>query len=231
MTDRLPRAVLAPLLLCAALVSCTPGDDRVEGDAARPAETPASSASAEASAGPAPPADGAAAPTEAELARARAAADGLTKELGGRLQQVMAAEGPAAAARVCAEEAQARTAAHALEGLAVRRVSDRLRNPANAPDAVEGRELAKLHALHGEGRLPTEVAFVSEGGDEVRYLRPIVTAPLCLSCHGAPESIPPEVRALLDEKYPDDRATGYGEGELRGLVSVRVPRESGLPGA
>jgi hypothetical protein len=31
-----------------------------------------------------------------------------------------------------------------------------------------------------------------------------------------------EVAALIRERYPQDRATGYAEGDLRGAVSVSV---------
>jgi hypothetical protein len=30
------------------------------------------------------------------------------------------------------------------------------------------------------------------------------------------------VTAVLKEKYPNDRATGYREGDLRGAVSVKI---------
>jgi hypothetical protein len=32
----------------------------------------------------------------------------------------------------------------------------------------------------------------------------------------------PDVRSLLAERYPEDRATGYAAGDFRGMVSVRV---------
>lgn len=42
--------------------------------------------------------------------------------------------------------------------------------------------------------------------------------------HGAPETFAPEVTALLRDAYPDDRAVGFTEGELRGFAWAEVPK-------
>jgi hypothetical protein len=80
----------------------------------------------------------------AELEQARRTATALGQDLAGLVFATMQAEGPAAAVRVCSEVAQERTAAHAAEGVYVRRVSDRLRNPHNRPDDAEERELERI---------------------------------------------------------------------------------------
>ena len=59
-------------------------------------------------------------------------------------------------------------------------------------------------------------------GYKVGYMRPLVTGPLCLTCHGPVERIPPPVRQLLAQRYPGDRATGFTAGSVRGAVSVRI---------
>ena len=61
-----------------------------------------------------------------------------------------------------------------------------------------------------------------DGARNLRYLRPIVVKAPCLKCHGPSESIDPEVRAILEESYPEDLAVGYAEGDFRGAVSVVV---------
>lgn len=44
---------------------------------------------------------------------------------------------------------------------------------------------------------------------------------MCLQCHGeAGTEIAPATLAVLQREYPDDRATGYGADELRGLFVV-----------
>jgi hypothetical protein len=168
-------------------------------------------------------ADGRQPPPEA-LARAREAARALGSELMGTLRAELQAGGPVRAVRVCSEIAQDRSRAFSVEGLRVRRVSLKLRNPADAPDAFERGVLEELEASHARGELPEEVIEVVEdgGSSSLRYMRPIRIVQPCLSCHGDPQAIDPEVRRLLQELYPADQATGYGLGDLRGAVSVSV---------
>jgi len=167
--------------------------------------------------------DGADLPSVA-LATARRTADELTGDLGGMVMTALRERGPVAAVEICSGVAQERTAAHATVGVYVRRVTDRLRNPLNAPDAGEAMELERMARLHVDGSLPEEIVRIvrSGEGDALHYLRPILIAPPCLTCHGTPEEIDPEVRAILGERYPADAATGYRVGDLRGAVSVRV---------
>src|SRR5690606_8583150 len=94
------------------------------------------------------------------------------------------------------------------------------------PDSIETRELQRLDSLHRAGSLPGEVirtARTATGERLVEYMRPIVVQARCLACHGERERLAPTVRSLLDERYPNDEATGYRVGDLRGMVSVRVP--------
>jgi hypothetical protein len=51
-------------------------------------------------------------------------------------------------------------------------------------------------------------------------MKAIPTAPLCLTCHGT--AIEPRLQAELTALYPQDLATGYQAGELRGaFVALR----------
>jgi len=160
--------------------------------------------------------------------RARAAADALTKDLMGTLMSELSQGGPGAAIRVCSEVAPKIAAEHSTGGLTVRRVSRKVRNPADRPDPWEAAQLDRLAELAGRGELPAEVVEVIDGTGNgagvrtLRYLRPITVKPLCLQCHGDPSGFAPEVRRVLAERYPDDEATGYAAGDLRGAVSVTV---------
>jgi len=42
-----------------------------------------------------------------------------------------------------------------------------------------------------------------------------------LNCHGSESELMPEVNSLIAQKYPDDKATGYRTGDLRGAVSIK----------
>ncbi|HCF96715.1 MAG TPA: hypothetical protein DEW46_16805, partial [Verrucomicrobia bacterium] len=45
----------------------------------------------------------------------------------------------------------------------------------------------------------------------------------CVACHGPEEQIQPDVLAAIRAHYPNDRATGFQPGDLRGAISVEVP--------
>ncbi len=164
------------------------------------------------------------APGEPALVRAHQAAAVLTTELLGRLRQELDAGGPAKAIAVCSEVAPAIAARLSRDGLTVRRVGTRVRNPANAPDPFEAAVLARWQEGIRRGVAPREDdAWVdADGVRTLRVMRPIMTGKLCLACHGETAKLAPAVRAALAERYPTDRATGYREGDLRGAVSVTV---------
>ena len=165
------------------------------------------------------------APPAEAVARARAAASGLGQELQAKLFAALDSGGPRSAVAVCADSAQTWTARRAAEDIYVRRVSLRVRNPRNRPDADEARELRRLDSLHRAGALPAEVTRMrtTERGERlVEYMRPILVQERCLACHGTQERLAPGVRELLATRYPSDEATGYEAGALRGMLSVRV---------
>ncbi len=162
-------------------------------------------------------------PTQA-LERAQAASLALASELKAKLLAEIQAHGPVEAIKVCSEVAQETAAVHSRSGLSVRRVSLKARNPEDLPDAYEEAQLEWFATLLQRGDLPSYVAeVVGEGpARELRYLEPLTIHAVCLNCHGDPTSFDPGVRAILDQRYPDDQAVGYLTGDLRGAVSVRL---------
>ena len=164
--------------------------------------------------------------TARALAQARVSAAGVAGEIRGLLMAELQKGGPAAAVAACASGAQARTAEfRSRTGADVRRVSLRHRNAVNAPDAFERGALESFDRLPTEARPKAEhwEVVTEDGRESLRYLRPLVANAMCLSCHGARETLPVGVKAALAKEYPDDRATGFSAGDVRGAVSVRVP--------
>jgi hypothetical protein len=153
------------------------------------------------------------------------AADQLAGTLIGQLTTALGEGGPAGAIDFCATRAMPLTEEvnASLDGLQVKRTTRRLRNPANAPDSLEEAALAWFEAEHARGGVFPS-SWVQDAGDEVRYYRPLVVNGLCVQCHGPAEALAEDVRAALAERYPDDAATGYEVGDLRGLIRVSVPR-------
>lgn len=165
--------------------------------------------------------------TEA-LEKGRAAARALNDRLRTKLLSTMEAGGPASGVVVCEYQAQALTnEVQRTLGVRVKRTSLKIRNPRNAPDEYERDLLIRLAEKHRQGMLPVEIMEERrEGGQRVfRYAKPLVAASFCITCHGRAEEIPPDVRSELEIRYPDDNATGYREGDLRGIVSVIIPAE------
>ena len=169
---------------------------------------------------------GGGAPSDAEIARARArAADGaahLMEALFEELMSALQAGPPEEALGVCGQRAQELTRAIAAEtGVLVRRTSLKVRNPLNAPDAYERSWLEKAAASPPSEEYAEVVRTTDgSGGYELRYLRPLRVAEMCMPCHG--EQLAAPVRDAVESRYPADRATGYKPGDLRGAVSVRV---------
>jgi hypothetical protein len=170
---------------------------------------------------------GAADPPKSDIARTTARE--VLEETKGVLEGALAGDQPPAAAlRVCASVAQGIARQHEREGWRVRRVSEKVRNPADTPDADEREVLQAWAAERAAGRLTPATEherIVSDGGRwYAHYMRPIfIAGPVCLKCHGAPADLAPGVADALRELYPADQATGYAVGDLRGAVSVKIP--------
>ena len=163
---------------------------------------------------------------ESALAEARVAAKELSEAIRGLLMQELKAGGLERAVAVCSTKAQARTAEYRRTFKNdIRRVSLRRRNPANEPDAYERRALESFDLLPADARPAAEhwELVRDDGRETLRYLKPLVANAMCLTCHGEKAKIPPAVLAVISRDYPDDRATGFSVGDVRGAVSVRIP--------
>jgi hypothetical protein len=159
------------------------------------------------------------------LTEARKVSNQLAEKVRGLLLQEIEKGGFSSAVRVCSELAQEMTLQfNARTGHHVRRVSLKYRNPKNVPDAYEQRKLEEFNILNQKKELSNEYSEVVEeqGKKYLRYLKPLIVAPLCITCHGSKENIPQEVKNILAERYPDDRATGFLVGDVRGAITVKI---------
>jgi hypothetical protein len=169
------------------------------------------------------PAAGSAAESKA-LARANAAADVFGRELKDTLRGELQHGGPPSAIGVCQKDAPALAAQLAAsEGVQIGRSSLRLRNPANAGPAWVTAWLNDQGERRAEGVESVSVVVNGPDGQLARVLRPLEVEAPCLLCHGAPDTLASEVVAALAERYPQDQATGYSLGDLRGALWVETP--------
>lgn len=95
--------------------------------------------------------------------------------------------------------------------MTIRRTSNKYRNPDNKPDKIDEKVLSHFKSDDEKG------PKLIEKDGELRYYFPIKTMGFCLPCHGTIEDhIGEENYALIEKLYPNDKATGYKEGDFRG---------------
>jgi hypothetical protein len=160
----------------------------------------------------------AALPEDSDLARGAELLAPLKADLKQALMGGMK-EGPVSAITVCKDKAPAITNALSVDGVDIGRSSHRLRNPANvAPDWADN--ILQAYLQEDSDRTPTVVQLPD---DRLGYVEPIMLQAMCLACHG--EVLSPEVAARIEEAYPDDQATGFAVGDLRGVYWVQFPAD------
>lgn len=153
----------------------------------------------------------------------------LLRTLKGELESALSERGPLGAVEVCSVSATRLTkevSARMYPGISIKRTSFRYRNPKNAPTEDEAKALRYFEKeLREKNKLPPYYIqrVIARGKVEYNYYKPIVTEPLCLTCHGDKRSMSLELLKKIHELYPEDNATGYGIGDLRGAVRVAIP--------
>lgn len=163
----------------------------------------------------------------AAVEEARAVVDSFQARLKSRLQAAIAEGGPENAIGVChAEAPEIAEAVSGTTGWRVGRTALRVRNPDNAPTPREREilEAFKARAEAGEplARLEEAAVIERDGRHLLHYMKAIPTGQVCLACHGS--ALSPGVTERLEELYPEDQATGFSQGELRGAFTLyRLP--------
>ena len=95
------------------------------------------------------------------------------------------------------------------------------------PDAWEQAALEDFDRRRAAGEnaaMMEKTDIVTEDGKRtLRYIKALPPQKLCLSCHGSSDQMAAEAKAKLAELYPNDKATGYSEGQVRGALTVKRP--------
>ena len=160
----------------------------------------------------------------------RGIAGELLGQLGQKLKAAMSTDGPVAAVSVCKESAPAIARQLSIANDAkVTRVGTRVRNQnMGVPNAWQKEALTQFEARLSQGEKAADIEFwqVADNGhgkSELRYAKAIAIQPQCLSCHGSAQDIAAPLSEKLRIEYPNDQATGYSVGQLRGAVVVTRP--------
>lgn len=148
----------------------------------------------------------------------------LKKSLVGALTSALG-QGAPSAIEVCHTMAPGLADSLSRDGVTVGRATRKPRNPKNEATGWQAEALAELERMHAEGQPLAGKSFVKRLPDgRAAYAEPLVIQELCLACHG--ENLAPEVQSVLAAKYPNDRATGYKLGDLRGVAWAELPAPS-----
>ncbi|MDO8310468.1 MAG: DUF3365 domain-containing protein [Sideroxyarcus sp.] len=165
---------------------------------------------------------------DAMLGEARKVATTLPPKLLASLQEEISKSGPEGAISVCKDMAPKMAGEISRQtGWKIKRVSLKARNDARAiPDAWEKAALEDFDKRAAAGEPPAQLEKGEKIDNEYRYVKALPVQPLCLSCHGPADQFNPAVKAALGQHYPNDRATGYAVGQIRGAISVRKPLQA-----
>ncbi len=160
------------------------------------------------------------------LEESRKVAQEFMQTLGGTLKKQLALGGAESAIGVCKEIAPALANEYSKNGRVVKRVSLKNRNPVQGvPDTWEQNVLAGFDLNQQEGKPVSEMEVTTVSNDTdgrwFRYMKAIPTQAMCLQCHGQPSDISERVRILILNEYPQDKAVGYSEGQVRGAISIK----------
>ena len=160
---------------------------------------------------------------EALITEARKVATMLPPKLIVALQDEIKKSGPEGAIPVCKDMAPKMAGEISQQtGWKIKRVSLKARNDARAiPDAWEKAALEDFDKRAAAGESPAKLEKGERIGNEYRFVKALPVQPLCLSCHGPADQLSPAIKAALGQNYPNDRAIGYSEGQIRGVISVR----------
>lgn len=162
------------------------------------------------------------------LTQSREIAAEFQQDLGGRLMSALSSGGPVEAISVCKIAApQISGDLSNNTGALVARTALKVRNPDNKPDAAARAVLEEFAADIDAGATEPPEQFERRADGSARYMKAIIMQPMCLACHG--KELAPAVQAAITESYPQDEATGFAAGDLRGAFIIEWPSDGHAP--
>lgn len=143
------------------------------------------------------------------------------KLLTSKVKSTIKGHGPFQAINFCNLSAYPLT--DSLSGLyhvKIKRIAIKYRNPENEANEHERLIIKNYIAQMQKGEALNPV--VEKNGEVVHFYAPIKVKHACLTCHGvAGSEIPDTLFNHIKELYPKDLASGFKEGDLRGIWSIR----------
>lgn len=145
----------------------------------------------------------------------------FAEDLKGTLIKGMKSEGPQYAIKLCNTEAPAIAAAHSEGDWTISRTSLKVRNPDNTPNKWQSDVLRAFEQRKADGEAIKTISATHVEEGRFYFMKAIPTGPLCTTCHGG--ELNPATAKRLSELYPNDQATGFSAGDIRGAFIASKP--------
>jgi len=150
----------------------------------------------------------------------------MGKTLKSHMKQNMKKGGPKQAAKFCSNRAtkiEAEINAKYKDGISVKRVSLKYRNPDNAPTPDEFSVLKQIQKDHNQHKQIPKMIVKQVGQNKYKVYKPIfLKKNVCLKCHGDKQHRDEEAYKIIKAKYPNDKAINYKAGDFRGAFVVEI---------
>lgn len=109
----------------------------------------------------------------------------------------------------------------------IRRIAVKYRNPLDRPQSeTEKEQLEKYQENFENAETLKPEVYVFD--DRIEYYKPIlINKGACLVCHGQPgEQIAEETMEIIQERYPNDLATGFAMDDFRGAWKITFDHDT-----
>lgn len=154
------------------------------------------------------------------ISRGNAIAKLSFETLSGELQRALQKGGIDSALQYCNLRAYPITDSLSLAHQAsIKRASTKVRNLRNKADELATFMIKGFGVDVSEGKPITPKLVLKD--DSVLFFKPIITQPLCLTCHGTPgKEVAFSTDSTIQKLYPRDKAVGYKNNEVRGVWRI-----------
>ena len=148
-------------------------------------------------------------------------AQATAKKLGGTMIEKMKEGGVKEAVPFCNTKAIPFTDEMSEKfNVSIKRTSHLIRNEDNKPNDEEVLVINNYKDLMEKGKNLKPVVELDNNGNP-HFYAPIIIEKKCLTCHGEiGGDVTKKSESIIESYYPKDLATGFKEGELRGIWSI-----------
>jgi len=150
----------------------------------------------------------------------------LIQTLGKNMKKHMKKGGPVEALTFCSDKAYTLTTdinKKLPKGVSIKRVSLKNRNSFNKPETDEVKVLETFQSMKDQKiQLPQHLIQQVDATTYKFYKPLVIKKKVCLKCHG--DITDKKLKNTIAKKYPEDKATGYKMGDIRGAVVVTIKK-------